>query len=169
MHQDPQLTREVQIDIAEKNLARLLDWVGRVDNKSAVLLGIDTAMLGVLATLMPPITRCNWAMVVSAGLAVLLLGAGFAFIYWTNYPRTKGPSKSLLYFGAISKSTLNEYCSACLSRNANEHLNDLLEQCHRNAEIVDTKFRGLKFSFRSILAALIPWAIALYFFKVAGS
>ena len=38
-----------QIQVAEVNRERLLEWVNRFDNKSLVVLGLNAAMLGTLS------------------------------------------------------------------------------------------------------------------------
>jgi len=154
-----------RLQVAEKNLERLLEWVSRVDNKSLIVLGVVTGMLGVLATFAPPLHLWTSVMTILAIFSVTVLAASLLFICLGSYPQTKGPSKSLLYFGSIAKNSFKKYQEAFLKQSAEEHLNDLLEQCHRNSEILDRKFWSLKWAYRMLFIGVLPWAITIYLFK----
>jgi hypothetical protein len=153
-----------RIGAAEANLDRMLEWVGRYDNKSSALLGIDTAMVGVLALIIHGLGTSlleSYAIV----LTLLFLGGAFLFLFLFigAYPRLKAPADSLLFFGTISKKKADEYKKAFESQTEQEYLDDLLIQCHRNSEILDVKFRYLKLAFQLIVIAIIPWSLALVF------
>lgn len=154
-----------QIDTSERNLDRLLDWISRLDGKSSLVLGIDTAMLGVLAGFAPRVDLWTVWMAIIAGVAIGMLAASLCFIYLANYPRTIGPRKSLLYFGSIAGMTFNEYQQSFANMSESQFLNDLLEQCHRNSEIITRKFWALKWAFITLLLAVVPWLVSLYRFK----
>ena len=159
------MTTQEKLDFAEKNLECLLEWVSRFDFKSSVVLSIDTGMLGVLASFAPPLRLWTLVMIIFGILSLIALGLSFLFIYFGNYPQTKGPSKSLLYFGSIAKNSGLEYQQAFLRRNVEEHLNDILEQSHRNSEILEKKFMCLKWAYRILIASLFPWAITIFLFR----
>ena len=93
---------------------------------------------------------------------------GFWFIYRASYPQTKGPAKSLLFFGSIATNSFNEYCQAFSSQSSTQYLNDVLEQCHRNSEVLDRKFLNLKRAYRIILIALVPWGVTIVLFKFSS-
>src|SRR5438552_1689485 len=139
-----QMTDTEKIDAAEKNLSRLLDWVAKLDAKSSIVLGLNTAMLGVLATISPESSKWTIAMALTTAAALTALGLTFVFVYLAMYPQTKGPTKSLLFFGSIARYSFNEYQKEFRQMSAVDYLNDVLEQTHRNAEIVSSKFRHLK-------------------------
>jgi hypothetical protein len=160
------MTEEERIRIAEVNLSRLLDWVGRIDAKSSVVLGINTAMLGVLASLAPAPHLWAARTVILGIVSVLLCAATFVCIYLVNYPRTKGPTTSLNFFGGIASRTFREYEKAFMHLASAEYLSDVLEQCHKNAEIVKLKFAALKWAYRFLMTAIVPWCLCLYYFKV---
>ncbi len=149
-----------RIGAAETNLDRLLEWVGRYDNKSSALLGFDTAMIGALALIIHGLGTSpleSFAVVV----AIFLLGSGIICLFIGAYPRLEAPIDSLLFFGTIAKKKASEYKKAFQNQTELEYLNDLLTQCHRNSEILDTKFRYLKRAFQLIIIAIIPWSLAL--------
>ena len=150
-----------RISAAEGNLGRLLDWNGRYDNKSSALLGIDTGMLGALAILEHGNLSQTSVAIVSF-FAIGLLGLGFVFIFAGSYPRLKAPEDSILFFQTSAKKKLEDYRDAFVNQTNEKYLEDLVGQCHRNSEILTVKFRYLSWSFRFIIVAIIPWAIALY-------
>jgi len=63
-----------KFDLAENNLEWLLDWIGRFDNKSSVILGLNIGMLGVLASFAPPLHLLTPVMTASTVLSLLALG-----------------------------------------------------------------------------------------------
>lgn len=151
-----------RLEAAEKTLDRLLDWVGRSDTKFSVVLGVDTGMLGFLATSAP--ARPNLAAVIIAAASALLLALSLFFVYRGLYPRTKGPSGSLAYFGSIANVEREDLKASFLDRPVEDHLDDVLDQIHRNSEIVSLKFKALRWSYRCLLLSTIFWTVALYLF-----
>lgn len=162
MSEGDESTRE-QLEAAERRLDRLLDWVSRSDTKFSIILGVDTGMLGFLATSAPASAVSIRAIVVAAASVVLLVASLF-FIYRGTYPRTKGPSKSLVYFGSIAGEGLDDLKERFRACSASDHLDDVLGQVHRNSEILNWKFAELQRAYLCLLLAVIPWAITLYLF-----
>ena len=159
------MTETERIRIAEGNLVRLLEWIARIDGKSSVVLGVNTGMLGVLAGLAPLPSQWTWLMTITACICGALLSASLICIYFVNYPQTRGSQTSLNFFGGIAARTFREYQEAFLKHSATDHLNDTLEQCHRNAEIVKAKFEALKLAYRFLLASMPPWVAVIFLFK----
>ena len=162
------MSPEQQLDAAEKRLDRLLDWVSRSDTKFSVVLGVDTGMLGFLAT-STPAGPVPLSALVFAALSVLLLAFSLFFVYRGTYPRTKGPGGSLVYFGSIAKKDREGVKDTFRSRTLEDHLDDMLDQVHRNSEIVDRKFAALRRSYRCLLTAVAPWAFTLFLFGLVPS
>ena len=160
------MTEAERIRIAECNLSRLLDWVGRIDAKSSVVLGVGTAMLGVLAGFAPAPHLWTGTTALFAIAGAIFPGVSLGYVYFVNYPQTKGPSTSLNFFGGISKHTFREYEEAFMKSTVTDHLRDVLEQCHRNAEIVNGKFSALKWAYRSLVVGVIPWMACVYYFRI---
>ena len=158
-------SEQEQLEAAERRLDRLLDWVGRSDTKFSVVLGVDAGMLGFLATSVPP-GAVPIATIVVGALAAALLVASLIFIYRGTYPRTKGPDRSLVHFGSVAGEDLEDFKARFQACDIRGHLDDVLGQVHRNAEILDRKFAELRRAYRCLLAAVIPWAIALYLLGV---
>ena len=156
---------EQQLELAQKNLDYILEWVTRFDNKNYIVLGIETGMLGTLAALAPEAKLWYPLMIAFAALSLILLAIGLLLVYLGNYPRLKGPNDSLFYFGSICKTKLDEYERQFRKRSAEEHLKDLLGQCHRNSEILKQKFSYLTWAYRMLFIGVTPWAITIYLFR----
>ena len=142
-----------------------MEWISRFDNKSAVVLGIDTGMLGVIASFAPQAHLWSSEMTVATFFAIFGLAFSLFFVYLSNYPQLKGPNTSLLYFGSIAKRDIEEYKQEFIKQKPEEQLDDVLGQCHRNAEILHKKFFYHKWSYRILIFSVIPWAITIYLFR----
>lgn len=160
-HRDASI--EEQLGAAEQRLDRLLDWVGRSDTKFSVVLGVDTAMLGFLATSAPagPVSVSAIVFALAAGALLVL---SLTCVYRGTYPRTQGPGGSLVYFGSIAEKDLKEFENKFVGCDLQDHLDDVLEQIHRNSEILNGKFEKLQRAYECMLIAAIPWTITLYLF-----
>jgi hypothetical protein len=159
------VSTQEQLEVAERRLDRNLDWVGRSDTKFSLVLGVDAGMLGFLATSVSHGAVPIMTLVV-ATLATALLVASLIFVYRGTYPRTKGPGGSLVYFGSVAGEELDDFKARFLACDVRGHLDDVLGQVHRNAEILDRKFAELQRAYWCLLAAIIPWAITLHLFGV---
>ena len=160
-----EMTVQEKLVLAEKNLEILVEWVGRFDNKIPIVLGINSGMLGMLVTFAPPLKNWTPGLFLLSIISVLGIGIGFVFFYFSSYPRTKGPKESLYYFGSIADKNNSEYQQAFLKRNAEEHLIDILEQCHRNSEIITEKFWCLKGAYISLILSLFFSTMTVYLFR----
>ena len=59
---------------------------------------------------------------------------------------------------------LSQFRTAIKAIQKNDIQDDLMEQCHINAQIASTKFTWVKRGMASMLAAMLPWAFAVYQF-----
>lgn len=159
------ITQREQLEAAERRLDRLLDWISRSDTKFSIILGVDTGMLGFLAT-STPASALPVRATVLATVSVALLVASLAFIYRGTYPRTKGPGGSLVYFGSMAGKDLEDLKESFWACSLKGHLDDVLGQVHRNSEILDRKFTELQRAYRCLVAAVIPWSATLYLLGV---
>lgn len=156
------------IDLKE-TLASMQEWVSRYDNKASILLGIDIAMLGFLATSAPSKEDWTAPMVWGAAIAAAALALAIVALLWSNIPRTKPPKPSLHFFGSIAEMKLEDYVQAATSQRAAEAKEDLARQIHAISVILRTKFRALKVSYWASLLALAPWATTIFLFRVGGT
>jgi len=149
---------------AELNLDRLLEWNSRFDNKVLIIFGISTGMLGLLASIMPQPSDWTLFSTISFACAVVPLSLSFVFLKMALYPDTRAPNGSLLFFGTIAQQTCDKFRERWKSQTQEDYLCDLLEQAHRNAEIISAKFQWFRRAFKVLLLAIIPWAVSVYLF-----
>lgn len=152
-----------RISWAEENLSRQIEWVERHDTRCATILSISIAMLGFLAAETPPIGKIDASGFFFSLLAIATLSISLLAIYFSSYPRTSSPNKSLVYFGTISSHSLENFSSDFCQRSDKEHLDDLCAQTHINSHIVAKKFAALKVSLIFLLLSVPPWIIAALF------
>ena len=148
---------ERQVEILEKNLTRNLAWISAADTRVAPLFAINTAMLGVVAALLPKPALWEQLPLVTAVLAAVCLGASLVCIFLTTIPRTSGPKGSLLFFGGISQNEPDQYLQAIQDQKEEDYLKDLANQVHRNAEIAANKFKWIGRAMRWTLIGALPW------------
>ena len=152
-------------ELSQQNLTWMLEWVGRFDNKASIILGLDLGMLSLLVTRAPTFDKWTSWMWGSCALSLIALGLSFVSIYFSNFPRTGGPENSLYYFGTIADIEINQFCNQFSSKSEEEHIEDLLRQTHRNAEILNIKFEYLKSAYILLVFGIVPWAISLFLFN----
>ncbi|MBA2590545.1 MAG: hypothetical protein H0U98_18185 [Alphaproteobacteria bacterium] len=156
-----------RISWAEDNLKRQLDWISRHDSRIAVIFGICVAMLGVLATQAIAPDKLDTGSVAFSLIALVFLIISLIAIYFSQYPRTVSSTKSLLFFGDIAHMERTDFARSFCARTGQEHLDDLCDQSHINAVIIGRKFAALKVALVFLLAASIPWVIAIGLLRIA--
>lgn len=144
----------------EANLQRQIEWIKQHDSKSSVILGIATAMTGLLANTWKDIQSPSIDLTSAFGIALLLQSLVFAFLFLGGFPRTRGPD-SLLFFGSIAKIETAAYVLQHVTRSIGEHAEDVARQCHVVAQIADIKYANLRRAYRFTLLAIIPWTYVI--------
>ena len=147
---------------AEAELARLLEWVRAAESRLALVLPLSTAMLGALAVFAPAASKWTVASGVTASFAATLLVLSIIFAACASFPRTTGPKGSLIYFGGITVRDLKHYENAVKTMTAESYMEDLIRQCHRNAQIAERKYAWVQRSMACLLLAALPWFCALF-------
>lgn len=153
---------ESQQQYLETTLARLLDWIRAADIKIAPILAIDTTMLGVFAALAPKHQRWTILAAIVAVLAVIPLLVSLFFLFFAAFPRTKGPKGSLLYFEGIKSREPNDFLKAVQEMSKGQLIEDLANQCHRNAEIASAKYAHLRTAIGALFLSVIPWLFLVF-------
>ena len=148
--------------VLEKELERLLHWIGAAESRLAFIFSLSTAMIGALAISVPEIASVSSFFKVSISLTILLLGLSIIFIACASFPRTSGPARSLIYFGCINTFPLKEYSKFVSCQTEEEYILDLMAQCHRNAQIATTKFAWIQRSLICTFASILPWSISMF-------
>jgi len=146
----------------EAQLTRLLDWVRAAESRLALVLPLSTAMLGALAVLAPASSQWSVSAAISAAFAAFFLVLSIAFTALASFPRTTGPKRSLIHFGGIVSRDLMQYEAEVKSITSDQYVDDLIRQCHRNAQIAERKYAWVQRSMACLFIAALPWVIALF-------
>lgn len=151
-----------KIETLEKILDRQLDWINRADNRISLILPLGTAMLGVLAALAPE--PCNWNITsaIMASLSAILILLAIIFSAFACFPRTDGPKSSNIFFNGIAANSSEQFIRTISKISDDVHIEDLCNQCHRNAQIAKAKTGWIQRALAVLLFSVIPWIIAVY-------
>lgn len=144
--------------ILERNLA----WIAAADAKVAIIVTINTAMLGGLAGTFgwSDAHRTCWAY--AAGIVALLLsGAGVFCAAMAMFPRTDGPKQSLLFSVPVAGMALADYQDALKGKDDEHLLDDWAGQIHRNAEIAKKKFGWVRLAMIWSFLGVPAWTAAI--------
>jgi hypothetical protein len=151
-----------QLDWLEKDLDRNLDWIKAADTRIFLVVPLSTGMLGALSLtrkLSPNVFSLDIALILISGA---LLGGSIVCIAAAAFPRTVGPKGSLIFFGGIASRSLSEFQQAINERDVTSRQQDLINQCHRNAEIASLKYKWVRRSLAFLLIGSISWAFTMY-------
>ena len=151
-----------RIDLLEKELDRLLKWIAAAESRLTFIFSLSTAMLGTIALSATNVSHWSCIYATATISAIIFLGLSIAFSALATFPRTRGPKRSLIYFGSINLLTVEDYMESATSLTEEEYAGDLIDQCYRNANIATTKFAWVKRAMICIFGASIPWTIAIY-------
>lgn len=146
-----------EIDLIDRILERNLAWIAAADSKVTPILAVDTAMLGVLAALVPAAASWRALPAVLAAVSALFLFGSVTSLVVATFPRLAGPKASLVFFGGIAGFEREQYVAQLLSAQNVDVAKDMAQQCHRNAEIAATKYWCVKWAMILLFAALPFW------------
>lgn len=153
---------EDEIEILEKTLERLLEWIRAADSKISPILAICTSMLAVVAALLPKISCWSIIPIIVGILTILPLIGSLFFLFFAAFPRTEGPKGSLCYFEGIRTYNSNTYLNAIIQMTKEQYSADLASQCHRNAEIASIKYQHIKIALLLLFFSVIPWILFIF-------
>src|SRR5690606_15465528 len=130
--------------------------------KANLLFTIESAMLAVLAALVP-LADC-WT--VEARVCSLVAGAALVvsvlFLVAAAFPRLTGPRGSAIYFGGIAAAAADSYVEKMIKGVNEDIIKDFASQCHRNAQIAEKKYRMVQRATIGAFLALPFWLGALW-------
>ncbi|NTW63865.1 MAG: hypothetical protein HGA46_07220 [Chlorobiaceae bacterium] len=127
------------------------------------MFAVDMALLGVLAALSPKHTA-DWtiAPAIFGALAAVACGTSLVLLSVASFPRTGGPKGSLLFFCGIAQHDFSQFKESACKLTIEGYLDDLYAQCHRNAEIAESKFAWVQRALLALYVSAVPWALAVY-------
>lgn len=160
------MTLDEKYQLAWTRLHHVLSFFDRVDTKLSVVLGVNVAMLGVIATQADEIHRIS----ALGWLALIVYGVcsawSFVCLYRGSFPQLSGGSGSLIYFAQIAARPPETFTGELFAQSEEARLADVVEQLRVNSSIVTTKYSCLCRAYRLMAISLIPWATALVIFEL---
>jgi hypothetical protein len=159
---------ELLLAQAKDQLNLVLSFFSRVDAKASVVLAMDTAMAGYLASRLPsPKTVLPWLLLIPL-LAFVLIGISVWQLYKGAFPNLTGGKRSLVYFREVADRTEANFIDEFTEQSEVDRAKDLLGQVWRNSEILTEKFNHLKSAFIFMALAVVPWAFSLALFAMVS-
>lgn len=152
---------QTRLDLLDRILGRNLQWVSAADSKVAPILALDTGMLGVIAALFPKPSAWSAAQVAATSIATALLLTSMIAVASAVFPRLEGPKGSKVFFGGVAQTDRDVYVTSILAGITSDLLQDFAKQCHRNAEIAETKFHYIRWAMILLFCSIVPWLIAV--------
>jgi len=151
-----------KIDYLEKCLSRQLHWIQSADARIALILPVATAMLGALSILMPVAEKWCISSAIFSSFTIFFLVLSIIFTAIASFPRTNGPKGSLIYFSGINNKETSQYKQAITQLDEENYMNDLVSQCHVNAQIAHNKFTWVKRAMSCLFISSLPWAVSIF-------
>jgi hypothetical protein len=99
---------------------RVLAFFPRADAKGSVLLAVDTGMLAILASNLPPSSSFDLIILITL-LPAFLLGFSLWHLYMGAFPSLKGGQGSLVYFREVSNKTESRFMEEFASQSDEAH------------------------------------------------
>lgn len=156
------MTTEKRMETLESDLARNIAWIAAADAKTGFLLTLAAAMLGLQAAVAPAYGRWTQGGVLFGATSASLLLCSLACAAAAVFPRTKGPRRSLIFFGDVAALELEAFTARAMARSEDSYTSDLIEQCHVNAVIAAKKYAWVGRSAYLLFAAVMPWLLATF-------
>ena len=158
-----------RIHFLEANFDRQLSWIRAADSRLTLAFALDTGMLGVLAAV-SPLQPTSWsiASAIFASFAAAFAVASLVCVTFASFPRVQGPLGSLVFFEGISHRTAPQFKEAVIALSDESYIDDLANQCHRNAEIASRKFSWVQRAFVCLYLAAPAWGLAIFLLYNVG-
>ena len=150
------------VGIMESELSRLLEWVRGADSRVKLVLPLSTGMLAALSLFAPVASKWTVLAAITTSFAVCFLLLSLAFAALASFPRTAGPKGSLIFFGCIVTKDLAQYDAAVRAMSEDQYLDDLIRQCHRNAQIAERKYAWIQRAMSCLFLSALPWIVSLF-------
>lgn len=111
--------------VLEQILSRQLDWISAAEARINLLLTVESAMLAALFT-----AHLSNSVYYGVGrslswLAQILLAVGLVFLAIACFPRTRGPTDSVIFFGSIAKGSAKAYIDVVGKLSGADYVTDL--------------------------------------------
>lgn len=145
-------------------LDKQLGWIAAADSRLSLVLPLSTAMIAALAVYATKPVAWTLLAGIPASFAIFFLCLSLIFCTCASFPRTTGTKGSLIFFEGIISRDLSQFQSLMKDIQDDKLQADLLQQCYINAQIASSKFAWVKRAMASMMAAMLPWAFAIFQF-----
>lgn len=163
------MANDALLKSARDQLTLVLSFFPRVDAKLSVVLGIDLAMLGVLASRLPDLATAEKSIPVAAAATAVLVGLSLWQLYQGSFPSLSGGNGSVVYFRAIAERTEAKFITEYCAQSEEQLAADVLGQVWRNSEILRRKFDHLVSAYRYMAVASVAWLVSLVLIHQNGA
>ena len=140
-----------------------LNWIKTADNKIPPLFAINTAMLGVVATLIPDINNWDVSSAIFTSMSLVPLVGSIVCLALAAFPRLNGPKNSIVFFSGITSRTEDVFIAAISDMTVETLNRDMLQQIYRNAEIAGSKYTYIKKSMLLSFASIPLWFTSIWY------
>lgn len=146
-----------RVECAERQLALVQSFFGRVDTRMTALFAILTGQAAVLVLNLHTADFRNAYAIGPAILFTAIAIVALQGLYRCAYPDLKGGERSLVYFAEIAKLREAEYVKAYTKITDQALLDDLTAQIWRNSKILAAKYTALKRATIAVGLGTAPW------------
>ena len=150
----------------EKILSFQLEWIKNADSKVPPLFAINIAMIGLIVALIKALPSWTIPTAIFSSLTLISLVLSIVFLAFSMFPRLRGPKGSIIFFGGITQRSAEGYVEEIRNVSEENFEVDLIRQAYRNAEIAETKFRFVKYSFIATFISVPFWGVSIYFLYI---
>lgn len=152
--------------VGEKILSFQLEWIKNADSKVSPLFAIDIAMTGIIVALIKALPAWTIPTAIFSSLTLIPIVLSIIFLALSMFPRLRGPKGSIIFFGGITQRSVESYIEEVKNVSTEKYETDLLMQAYRNAEIAETKFRFITYSFIATFISVPFWGVSIYLLYV---
>lgn len=150
-----------KVDFLEKTLERQIGFVRASETRVSFTLPAMSLVLGIWLYGFKQAETDNVVAVLSGSLSLVGFIVLIYFVWLSMFPQTEGAKKSLIFFGSISNTSLEEYRELVLQQKEEDYMHDLIQQIHINSQIAMNKFSSVKSAMLFWYISLVPLTVFL--------
>lgn len=152
---------KIGLDVAERQLDRVMGFFPRIDSKVSALFAIVSAQVAFAAINLAIDDLKTWWVGIPAFVFIGCVVWTIGNLYRCTFPHLTGGHASLVYFKEIAKLTEGDYQQKYGSVDEATLMRDVIGQIWRNSEIVALKYSYLKQATLAVMIAILPWFLLL--------
>lgn len=153
--------QEIGLDVAERQLDRIMGFFPRIDSKVSALFAIVSAQVAFAAVNLSIDDLKTWWVGIPVFAFIVCVVWTIANLYRCTFPHLNGGYASLVFFKEIAKLTEADYIQRYSSLDEATLKRDVMGQIWRNSEILSMKYDYLKQATLAVMIAILPWFLLL--------